>query len=318
MDFWGDTLVKPTMKGFEVQGVNIVADQGGTHKIFDTELNEIVTSKGEEVLVDPVSNMTALYFGEKVTVFNVEGDKVQKFKNCIPLVFFSGRLLQEDGTVWKLNSDDSDQLGYQFKRFELIENQWLIIRDFDGVEHVYNSDWTELGPGEPLRRVKYIGEGSFWARSRKFQWLINDECNTSFTSNITRKGDMNHDALVLQDGIEKYFVDRCGKLKFKRKYLDAQSFKGEFTSVKEPDGWAIINDRGQHQTLPSYSTITPVGADLFSVRKQPLYGLFDSHGNEILPVKFQKITVISKSILQCIWEGEIQYYSPKGKRINLD
>ncbi|MFT6243577.1 MAG: hypothetical protein ACJA0U_002634 [Salibacteraceae bacterium] len=91
-----------------------------------------------------------------------------------------------------------------------------------------------------------------------------------------------------------------------------------YTTIKEQKGWAIIDTRGCVKSVSTFNKITPRGQNVFETKRQPLYGLFDSHGNAIIPVEYEQINVLYGTIIQTIKNTEINYFDIHGNPIDLE
>lgn len=72
------------------------------------------------------------------------------------------------------------------------------------------------------------------------------------------------------------------------------------------------------QILPGFEKIKPLSKTIFSTNGQPLFGLFDSHGNELISVEFQQLNFLRNNIIQGRKDGDIFYFNLNGEPILLD
>jgi len=69
--------------------------------------------------------------------------------------------------------------------------------------------------------------------------------------------------------------------------------------------------------LPVFDELKSVGCNTFETNSQPLYGIYEASGTEVLPPIYQKITILSENVIQGIFEGEIQYFDRSGKQLKF-
>lgn len=113
-----------------------------------------------------------------------------------------------------------------------------------------------------------------------------------------------------RDGATYY--DRRMKNKFYSTYENATSFKNGYASVQKEKFWTVINKYGDEMFQPCYGSVVPLGTNMFFAKDRYLMGIFDTDGNEILPVKYDEIVSISNELLQVVDNGNIGYYHIDG------
>lgn len=113
-----------------------------------------------------------------------------------------------------------------------------------------------------------------------------------------------------RDGATYY--DRSMKNKFFSTYENATSFKNGYASVQKDKFWTVINKFGDEMFQPCFGSVVPLGTNMFFAKDRYLMGIFDTEGNEILPVKYDEIVSISDELLQVVDDGNIGYYHIDG------
>ena len=76
----------------------------------------------------------------------------------------------------------------------------------------------------------------------------------------------------------------------------------------------------QSRTADSFNfdEITAESPTIFSTPAQPVFGLYDAHGNELIPAEFQQLSFLRNDIIQGRKDGDIFYFNREGKPITLD
>ena len=137
--------------------------------------------------------------------------------------------------------------------------------------------------------------------------------NVLFERNASIVLKSENNCFLVKDKKGASFYDSNMKNIFFRSYENATSFKNGFASVQIDGFWTVINQFGDEMFQPCYGSIVPIGENIFYAKNRYLTGLFDTYGNEVLPVKYDEIIAISDKILRVIDDGSIGYYHIEGQ-----
>ena len=127
--------------------------------------------------------------------------------------------------------------------------------------------------------------------------------NVLFERNASIVLKSENNCFLVKDKKGASFYDSNMKNIFFRSYENATSFKNGFASVQIDGFWTVINQFGDEMFQPCYGSIVPIGENIFYAKNRYLTGLFDTYGNEVLPVKYDEIIAISDKILRVIDDG---------------
>lgn len=314
----GDTLIPFQYKEITKRGNYIFAEDGVKNLLYDENLMLLDKLKTDDVLVDSISGSYALISDGKATTYGSDQRKTGKFSGTDFKHFHNGYLIQFGKTLSVFSSENEFNFDFQPKEMEVMgENGYLII-DSKREGHYFNKDWQEITFDEPLTRVNVVGEGLAFARCRNYSLLFGGDLAVKFKAGYKNEGEFHNGFLLLTYNREYEFVDIKGINQFERTFSEAEPFSGKYATVEEKDGWTIIDGQGHFQILPSFDKITPLSQTLFSTAAQPVYGLFDSHGNELIPTEYHQLNFLRNDIIQGRKNGEIFYFDRDGKAILLD
>jgi hypothetical protein len=130
---------------------------------------------------------------------------------------------------------------------------------------------------------------------------------------------MYQSGFLLTEANKKYqFINLEGENEFKRTYKEAKPFLAKYATVKEKDGWTIIDRQGNYQVLPGFDEITAESPTIFVTRAQPLFGLYDAHGNELISPEYQQLNFLRNDLIQGRKDGKIFYFDRSGAPILMD
>ena len=193
-----------------------------------------------------------------------------------------------------------------------------LIHDTKKYSHYFTLNWQEKKFEFQLRRAKNVGEGRAACKTKKGLVLFGAGVDRLYPFVKSVKGVFSNGYLLMEESEKKYFVNTAGDNDFQRKFKDATPFGTNYATVQEQSGWTILDANGHYKTLPTYDKIEELGSNVFSTNKQALFGIYDSHGNVVVPVEFQKIIIINKNLIQGYKNGDILYFDHFGKEIRLD
>ncbi|MDG1334369.1 MAG: PRC-barrel domain-containing protein [Crocinitomicaceae bacterium] len=313
-----DTIIPFKYKTISKIGDYIFAQDGNDNLLFDRNLNEIDNLKSNKVLVDSITASYAEIKDTKATTYSSTNEKIGKFKGTKFKHFHNGYLIEFGKTLRVLAPDQEFTFDFQPKEFHPMGENGQLIIDSDKIGHYFDAEWNEVSVGGPLTRAKVVGEGLAISRSRGRTILFGGDVKVVFKEGPRAIETFKNGFLLLQYMGNFEFVDVKGINQFKRSFKDAMPFIGKYATVKEKDGWTIIDGEGHFQILPNFDKITPLSSTLFETTMQPVYGLFDGHGNELIPAEYQQLNFLRNNIIQGRKEGDIFYFDLNGSPISLD
>lgn len=318
LDFFGDTLLPFSYKLINEYGPYILAGDGSVFTLYDAQMAPIKKIKTSNILVDEISGNIAIYDGVKCTVINPQGKTLEKYANFKPEVFHGGVLVAKgSGRRIEKVGGEGVEVSFTIKDIEVMGDHGFLLEDRGRHFHVYTADLKKLLPDSLLFRANYVGEGYVMARSENGRVFFSAS-KTKWDNHIFGVHGVYNDGLLLvEDGLQYSFLNINLENEFERNYRAAMPFSNGYAAVKGTEGWTIIDRRGYPKSLPAFDQIKPLGNNLFSTKKQAVYGLFDSHGNMLLPVEFQQINFLKEDLIQGIKEGEIFYFHRNGDPIAL-
>ena len=268
-------------------------------------------------MVDKGTQNFAVNYPGKCVVFNKEGKVQERYSDFHADYFFNDKLIQKgkQGAVKVVNAEDIE-LSILVKEVSSVDG-YCLIQDYKGDFHFFTADLEKINKGEKLRRARYVGNGFITARSGSDVLLLSENMRKQLPKGAKVHGAFNSGYILVSSENESYYLNTSLENEFKRDYIDANPFKNGYAAVEEVSGWTIIDQKGFPKSLGAYSEIQPLGNNMFSTKKQALYGLYDSHGNQILPAEFQEINVLTNELIQGVREGTIFYFDRFGKPLNF-
>jgi len=317
LDFSGDTLIPFNYKSIEQKGELIYAYNKSTNSVFNNSLELIRNCKDKEVLFDELNNFFAISNGDKVAVYDENNEKLAKFSNIIPTLFRNGVLIQtgkdsRHESVFNSSNDLPDKI----VKIEQLGDYGYLVWIHSDTSYYYTADWNKA-KFESFRRVKYLGEGYVTTKTSDGTLIWSLEYSKVFKNKPTIKGKFSNGFLLLKEFNNVYYVNQQLNNAFNREFADATSFSEGYATIKEQKGWTIIDTKGHAKSVSTFDKIIPKGQNIFETRKQPLYGLYDSHGSIIIPVEYEQINVLYGKVIQTIKNTEINYFDLFGNPIDL-
>ncbi|GEM_PF-2119202 len=316
INFFGDTLVPFEYKEIKNLGDYIVCLNGVQNSIFSSKVELIKNVKTGRFLIDEETGDIAVNYIGKCEVLSADGKVIKRFSKFEADFFHNGFLIKK-GKNSEIKTLTGETINFCFliKEVEVFKGHGFLFKDYKNESHFYSSRLKQIGRDLHLRQARYVGNGFIQARVSGIPIILSEEKQLILAKGAKIHGDFCSGYLLLSEGLRYYYINANMENAFHRYYSDACPFKDDFASVKEKNGWTIIDKKGYPKSLGAYDKIDPVGNNLFVTKKQPLYGLFDAHGNEIIPVEFQEINVLNKNLIQCVKEGDIHYFDCSGKPI---
>lgn len=312
---YSDTVILPSFKDLESVGDYIIARGNEGNFLYDNDCNLIRNAKSADVLVDSISGNYALIKNEKTKVYSSSGEKIAKYKSFVPAIFLNNVLIQMKGTtkVFFLN-----ELTVAFPKeitgIQEADGQGYLIESRDSTFY-FDKEWNILNDGVPFVRALYYGQGFVGARVDSGMILFSPNTYRLFDNSVKFRS-FSEGRMLLSVSTEKWFINTDLEDLFNRKFKNALPFKGNFAPVQVEEGWTIIDKNGFQKSFGSYDKITAEGNNIFSTRRNPLYGLFDSTGKEIIPVQYERITILRQGVIQTVKEGAIYYFDFNGNSID--
>ncbi|MFK7786679.1 MAG: WG repeat-containing protein [Crocinitomicaceae bacterium] len=314
----GDTLLPFEYKNISKLGKYIFAENGLNNSLFDQDMRMIDDVKSNGVLVDSISGNYAEILENKAIVYAPNAKKIASFKGTKFKHFHNGYLIRFGKSLHVFGPDQNLTFEFEPKELNVLGDNGYFVIGSDRVGHYFDAEWKEVSFNEPLTRGRTVGDGLVISRSKSGTILFGGDVKVVFESGTKAVGSFQNGFLLLERRGKYEFVDRKGINRFKRKFSEALPFSGQYATVREKAGWTIIDGAGHFQILPGFERIVPLSATLFSTSLQPVYGLFDAHGNELIPTEFQALNFINEEIIQGRKNGDIFYFDLNGKLLTLD
>lgn len=320
MDFFGDTLLPFVHKSIQEQGELILAIDEVNNRVYDAQLSEVVRAKGNRILIDKMSQNIAVFSDSKCVVFSPKGKVLKRFTDLVPSVFHDNWLVElgNPGKLVHLDLGEKD-VGHIIHSCEPLDGHGFLLDDLKGRYYFYDSGFNLLFGELNLRKARNVGDGCITAYADHQSLLMTTDTVRFFGEGLRVSSMFNSGFLLVETGDEGFcYYNSALENPFQRGFHNAHPFLNGIASVEEGDGWTLIDQKGERKSLGSYAEIKPLGNNLFSTSKQALYGLFDGHGRQILPVEFQEIHWLAPNLIQGIREGSIAYFDKYGKPVTLN
>lgn len=311
LDQYGDTLLEPNYKTILAQGQYILTSGNNANTLLNTNGEVIFKPKTGDILVDPATGNYAHVDGSKVTVYDQNQIKLEKYKKIIPDVFENNVLIQT-GRQSKYVSlvELRDSLPEKITEVLVLDGSGYLLVCSDE-SYYFDSNWKALNGGLPFERAKYLGEGVISAKGDTSNILFSP-FNIEHFERGTRFGKFNQGILLVEGQTKQWFINKDFETLFNRKFEFATEFQGDYAAVQEKSGWTIIDKNGYPKSLSSYHQIKVLGNNLFSTERRSLVGLISASGAEIVPVEYERITILQNGIVQGVKDGTIYYFSADG------
>lgn len=317
LDFFGDTLLDFQFSDIRQSGSFLIGNDQLKNPIYNKELVLLFNAKDARVLVDREKDHIALVKNEKCKVYAADGTAVGKV-NAIDAQLFHNGWLMTVGVEAKAKNLAGELVDFPeiTRNIEGMDGYGFLVEDLKGRFYYYDPEFTLRSDSLNLRHARYLGSGCISANCDRQTLLMTAEHKAWLPGGTRAVGRFESGRLLMKLGDDQhYFLDEQLENPFRRVFSKAHPFIGPYASVEEGDGWTIIDQSGARKSLGSYEELLPIGNGLFSSTRQPLFGLFDSKGNTILPVEFQEIQVINSNLIKAVREGHIEYYDRQGNEV---
>lgn len=310
----GDTIAPFQFDAIESFGNFIVASSKQNNWLLDRDGSLLEDLGSSKVLVDSVNNNYAFCNGGKVSVFNETGKRIYKAKKMFPDVFV-GNCLIETGSGGRCLKIDEDTLVLPISVKEVIavETYGYIFETRSGC-YYFDRNWRCHTSAWAAEKIDYLGSGVVRVKTSGERFLF----SPTFGKTLTKGrpvGEFGNELLLIESERKYHYIALNFTEVFDTEYSGAKPFKDGYAAVKMNRGWTIIDANGYNKSLDSYGEIDVHGNGLFSTSQSALFGLFDSAGNEILPVEYERIKVMESKVIQAVKNGEIYYFKPDGSPI---
>ena len=111
------------------------------------------------------------------------------------------------------------------------------------------------------------------------------------------------------------FLDSTLSPVFRYDFYDAHPFVKGIATVRTRRGWQVLNRNGNLLSVASYQEIKPIANNTIQAKEFPKKGIYNYKGELIVPVEFERINFVSKTIMQVIKDGKAGYIDIEGKWI---
>ncbi|MDQ3190372.1 MAG: WG repeat-containing protein [Bacteroidota bacterium] len=273
----GENVLKFKFKNITVEGNFIYAKKNKKYALYGTNGEKIIKNKYKEI--HPFSDGLARMLNKKRYFFiDTLGKKVITCKYSLVENFQEGFAAVKINGKWGyINKNNKIQIEPQFNSAEQFVNGRAIVKLKN---HYGLIDTTG----------KYILDASYD--------IINP-----FGENKT----------LVKKGNLYYFMDRDGQPVFDNYFHNATSFQGLYTTVANFYGWGLMDENGILQTSYNYAKLIPINDGYFSYSLNSTQGIMDLKGNEVLPMEYERIQMISKNIFLIEENNRIGYLKTDGQ-----
>jgi hypothetical protein len=319
VDLYGDTVLSFQYKSITCFGSFIFAKDKVNNLVYNKQLELIKDCKSSNVLFDEVNSQFVVMKGDKVTVYDGSGQKVSKVSKIYPDYFFNGVLI-ELGSSGKMKAVKGEHQDLPIKVVDVqqMEGYGYLVWPHADTCLYYTSDWVRQEDFLSTKKVRYVGEGIVYTRVKNGTLFYSPE-RSRVLKTYRVNGNFEKEGFVLiQSGRKFYYLNSNLENPFDRKFSAASTFVNGYATVKEGKGWTIIDHKGRIKSIDNFDEIKPCGNNVFSTSPKSVYGLMDSHGNEILPSIYEQINLLYGSIIQAVKGTSIFYFDTKGNPIQLD
>lgn len=317
LDASGDTLLQPDYKSIEEQGRYILATGSSGGILITQDSRVLAETESGSVVADPISGNYAVTKGNATKVYTPQEKRIATFKGLYPDRFIGG-VLMRTGRDSKLETVDKNakqpELPGRIDAIDYYEGFGILV-DSSSVLRYFDENWNVLNGGKNLERGKYLGEGVVKARSDSGVVLVSPDTVVYFERGTEFDRSFSDGTLLVKRLTRNWYLNADLEELFDRKFQEASPFEHGYAAVRETGGWTIIDKRGYQKSLNSYGKISVLGNNLFSTSKPAHFGLITQSGKTILPAEFERITILDKTLIQAVKEGEIYYFTQDGTPI---
>jgi len=282
--------------------------------VYSSQLTLLYESEpGEFVYVDPFTNQFAVIVNGKVSIYNHLGERILKFSQpdqSAILAFQNGLLVSKESIF---NATTKFEIPKNSK-IDLLDSGFIAV--YDGITSiVFFNSLSAPVMEQSGKNCRYLGEDVFSFNTKKGILLRNNDVSILLGSNSIIKSHFNDGMCLVQVNKEYIFYTSDLKNAFNRSFIDAMPFFNQMCTVRDKEGWTIMDHNGILKSYPSFNKIIQVSRNLFETIEKTTYGLYDSHGKELIPPIYEKITIVTPEIIQVIKNGEIGYLSINGNAL---
>ncbi|MCR9173416.1 MAG: WG repeat-containing protein [bacterium] len=316
VDSRGDTLLPEEYKSIEQYGDLLLAE-GKDTRIYDHKGEELFVFLTEKILIDSVTNRIAVCEGDKVTILESDGTKVEKIKGIAPDIFVNGMLIKLGSRGFAMAVEEGTTVPqHGIKTIESAGETGYILETRDGWV-VVDLNWNvyESLAGNFFRRCKHLGDGVLYL-NKPGNHLFSKRYG-KFYIKASPTGEYNSGFVLvkLREENKYVFLTPEGKNEFEQKFTEAKPFQDGYAAVKMRRGWTIIDANGRAKSLDSFGEIDVHGLGLFTTQSSSLFGLIDHHGKVILETEYERLEVLHGDVIQAVKEGEFFYFKLDGTPI---
>lgn len=165
------------------------------------------------------------------------------------------------------------------------------------------------------KNIRYIGEGAVTFKTKTERIILRGESEIRLSRESIIEGGFQEGFCLIKEGKRFSYLNDKLEVMVTKRFVQAKPFENGRACVKIGNGWTMISKTGTLLSYPSFASISSVSENLFKTRKLPTYGLFDSHGKEIVPCKYEKLKVINANLIQVMLNGQMGYFNIKGEEI---
>ena len=302
----------------EEQGHYLIFRKDSEISIMDEFGTMIVSKIRGSVLIDTIGNYLAVLQKGKTIIYkgSIRLHQIKKFE---PTHFIAGKLLinSKDSCVIHSISGEIEQILPSVKSIETLEDGSILLETVEKTNVLFDANWNRILPEErKFRGLRNLGPALYaYTIDGGKLVLYNDSTKYADSSYQISSGKMIQDRLLVMKNKRYCYVNSAFKPTTKRTFRQAISFSGNYAAVSDQRGWTLIDHHCNSLTYPNYGAITAINSQLFNTRRLSFYGLYDTHGNLIIPVEYEQINFLPHGIIQCVKNGELYYFRKDGTNL---
>jgi hypothetical protein len=315
IDQVADTILPFEKQEINKVGIFIVSKTAYSTKVFDTNMSLIIESKsGEKIWLDTTSNQIAVVRNNHIIILGDQGKKQIRFKHPQAQSIVQFQYGYFVGKTAIFNSQQEIQIEKK-GQLTLLDEGLVAINDERNNVKVYWKTLDSAYLNLQGKKLHYLGSNIFLYRTREGIVLQSGKQTKVLGQVVKARGRFENGFCLFQSSEVHFYLNTDLVNSFNVTFEDATPFKNEMATVKISDGWTIIDRSGILQSYPSFGKIIQLTPHFFETTNKPTFGLYDSHGKELIPPIYEKISFLNNNMIQVIKNGEIGYLTIWGKSI---
>ncbi len=311
----GDTILGFGIKEIlEFPHYFLVTTKEGT-SLYDRDFKLLLKQKsGQKILPNTIKQQYAVIAKQSIKQYDKQNNAFAKTKH--PLAgkinqyqnnyFIADQFLMEDTLVINIERDDKLKI-YEDGTIQLIKSR---ESNLFFTETIMNAQFDI-----PVKNVHYLGSGIVTYVENGERIVKNETNDLKLPSSALPVGLCTDGMCLFASGRRFMYLNENLEIVISKRFEEAKPFENGMACVKSNGAWTLMSTDGQLKSFPSYATITPISTNFFQTKDLPTYGLYDSHGKEIIPAIYEKLIFITPEIIQVVLKGEMGYIDIQGNTI---